>query len=396
LARPVSGWVKRIASVEEVAASSREAVHQSIANSGQGATLIFPADYQAASADVDLAPSSQLECAPAVWRDASVAARLASSSNPLFLLGGGGERSALSAAGQKAVARLLARTGGSAYAETFPARAERGGDLPDFDRLPYFPEPARAVLDAADLVVLVGAGTPITYFGYEGHPSQLVDADRTLVVSASGEDAVARLEWLVEQLDAPAYVPTQRTQPAREDGPLDPQRIAATLTRLLPEDAIVSVEGGTCGYPFYAASAAAARHTALTNTGGAIGQGVPVALGAAVACPERRVIALVSDGSTQYTIQTLWTLARERLPIVVLVAANHQYAILRNELRRGNAAIGARAETLTSLEDPRIDWVALARGYGVAGSRVATTAELEDALRSALDGAEPVLIEMAL
>jgi acetolactate synthase-1/2/3 large subunit len=164
----------------------------------------------------------------------------------------------------------------------------------------------------------------------------------------------------------------------------------------LPAQAIVSVEGGTCGYPFYAASAAAARHTALTNTGGAIGQGLPVALGAAIACPGRRVVALVSDGSTQYTVQALWSLAHERLPVTVLVAANHQYAILRNELRRGGRPLSDAALAMTSLADPRIDWVALAGAYGVPGCRVATTDELAAALGQAFAAPGPMLVEMTL
>jgi acetolactate synthase-1/2/3 large subunit len=404
LARPVSGWVHRIGDAGSVAAAAREAVRRTADRGGQGATLIFPADHQAASSvqhSVRIEPAPQAGSEPAtpeipVSVNTEAAARLRAARNPLFLLGGVGPRSALSEAGQKAVARLVACTGGQAYAETFPARAERGAGLPAFDRLPYFPEPARAVLDAADLVVLVGAAAPITYFGYAGHPSQLVEPQRLLVLSRPGEDEPQRLEALADMLQAPAYEAPAAVLPVREDGALTPQRIGATLARLLPEDAIVSVEGGTCGYPFYAASAAAARHTALTNTGGAIGQGLPVALGAAVACPGRTVVALVSDGSTQYTIQTLWTLAHEALPVVVLVAANHQYAILRNELRRGGAELGAKAQTLTALDQPRIDWVALAAAYGVAGVRAHTVAELEDAFHAAVHSGRPAVIEMAL
>jgi acetolactate synthase-1/2/3 large subunit len=181
-----------------------------------------------------------------------------------------------------------------------------------------------------------------------------------------------------------------------EEGPLTPARIALALSNQLPERAIVSVEGGTCGYPFYAVSAAARPHTTLTNTGGAIGQGLPVAMGAAIACPDRKVVALLSDGSTQYTIQTLWSLAHEDLDVVVLIAANHQYAILRNELRRGGAALGSRAAEITSLDKPRIDWVTLAQSYGVAGGRAHTSSELTALLQQAFSKRGPMLIEMAL
>ena len=398
LARPVSGWVHRICGPQDVAASAREAVQHSHAHGGQGATLIFPADFQAhpAAASPGAAQSTG-QASAAAWDAQAALVRLRQARSPLFLLGGGGERSALSARGQKAVARLLAVLGGSAYAETFPARAERGAGLPAFDRLPYFPEPARAVLDAADLVVLAGALEPITYFGYEGHPSALVPAARQLVLSLPGGDALTRLEQLADLLQAPAYVPAVQPPSAPlEQGELTPARIGQVLTRTLPEGSIVSVEGGTCGYPFYAASAAAAAHTALTNTGGAIGQGLPVALGAAVACPGRQVVALLSDGRTQYTIQTLWTLANEQLPVVVLIAANHQYGILRNELRRGKSEPGEKSMQLTSLDKPRIDWVGLAQAYGVQACRVDQVQALEAALRKGFAQPLPMLIEMTL
>lgn len=400
LARPVSGWVHRIDGVGSVAAAAREAVRQAGDQGGQGATLIFPADYQAAAAPREKpepasAADSNARAQPA-WNQEQALARLRGARRPLYLLGGVGTDSALSERGQKAVARLVAATGGQAFAETFPARSERGVGLPAFDRLPYFPEPARAALDPSDLVVLVGAGAPITYFGYEGHPSQLVDENRLLIISTPGEPEADRLEALADALGAPAYEAPASTLPPREEGELTPPRIGATVARMLPEGAIVSVEGGTCGYPFYAVSAAAAPHTILTNTGGAIGQGLPVALGAAVACPGRQVVALVSDGSTQYTVQTLWTLAHEELPVIVLVAANHQYAILRNELKRGGEALGAKAQVLTALDRPRINWVALATAYGVQGTRAHTVAQLEAAFSQALQSRKPAVIEMAL
>ncbi|NYE24870.1 acetolactate synthase large subunit [Pigmentiphaga litoralis] len=403
LARPVSGWVRRITGTADAVAAAAEAVDRSHDNGGQGVTLIFPADYQAetveavrppgAAAD----PSAAFTTAPRTDFDVTGCAdRLRAARKVVFLLGGGGDTSGLGERAQQAAARLCDVLGATAYAETFPARAARGGGLPDFDRLPYFPEPARAVLDAADLIVLAGAPTPITYFGYDGHPSQLVENDRLLVLGTAGDDLATPLEALADALHAPAYTPQHHDIPGTEDGALTPAGIAATVARLLPAGVIVSVEGGTCGYPFYAASAGAARHTTLTNTGGAIGQGLPVALGAAVACPDRRVVALLSDGSTQYTIQTLWTLAHEALPVVVLIAANHQYGILRNELKRGGQALGDRATGLTSLDRPRIDWVDLAHAYGVDAASVETTGELAAAMTRALDRPGPTLIAMQL
>jgi acetolactate synthase-1/2/3 large subunit len=236
----------------------------------------------------------------------------------------------------------------------------------------------------------------VTYFGYEGHPSALVGEDRLMVLGQPGEDIASQLEQLAELLQAPAYQAPQAELPAWRDEALTPTGVAAVLAQELPSRAIVSVEGGTCGYPFYAASCAAQPHTTLTNTGGAIGQGLPVAMGAAIACPDRQVVALVSDGSTQYTIQALWSMAHEALDIVVLVTANHQYAILRNELRRGGASLGEKAAAITSLDNPRIDWVGLAQAYGVPASRASTTQELQTRLQEAFSRRGPALIEMAL
>lgn len=398
LARPVSGWVHRIAGADDVAADAAEAVRQSLAKGGQGATLIFPADFQAheTRVDADPADTAQAQSGNADYDEARVIARLRAGGRIVFLLGGGGELSGLGARAQRAAARLCAVLGASAFAETFPSRSERGQGLPAFDRLPYFPEPARAVLDPADIVVLAGALPPVTYFGYAGHPSALVSADRLLLVGEPGQPVAERLERLAQALGAPDYQAPALALPPPPEGSLVPAKIAAVLARELPEGAIVSVEGGTCGYPFYAVSASARSHITLTNTGGAIGQGLPVALGAAIACPDRRVVGLLSDGSTQYTIQALWSMAHEKLDVVVLIAANHQYAILRNELRRDGAPLGARAQSLTALDSPRIDWVGLARAYGVAADRAETAQELTEQIRRAFAGRGPFLIEMAL
>ena len=399
LASPVSGWTHRITSLADVGTSSKAAVARSQDNGGQSATLIFPADFQYGATDPSMhsaEPVVDTKKAASTFDLQNCAARLKDSKHTVFLLGGGGVASGLGERAQKAVARLCSLLGASAYAETFPSRSERGQGLPAFDRLPYFPEPARAVLDPASLVVLAGALAPVTYFGYEGQPSRLVTDDRLLLLSQAGEDVASRLEQLAELLQADPYVPQVRALPVWRDEGLTPAGVAAVLAQELPENAIVSVEGGTCGYPFYAASCAAKPHTTLTNTGGAIGQGLPVAMGAAMACPNRQVVALVSDGSTQYTIQTLWSMAHEALEVVVLVTANHQYAILRNELRRGGSALGAKAAAMTSLDNPRIDWVGLAQAYGVPSSRAATTQELQTQLHEALSRRGPTLIEMTL
>ncbi|AOJ91027.1 acetolactate synthase [Burkholderia sp. MSMB0856] len=397
LARPVSVWYRSVAHATDLATDTADAISAAMGAQRGVATLVLPVDLQSATV--------RGTASPAVVRPADVSfdparveqvADLLLAGQPTVLLLGG---RALSARGQRAAARIAAATGASCFSETFPARAERGGGLPDIDRLPYFPEPARAAL-ADRRVVLAGALAPVTYFGYEGIPGELARPEDIVMLAEPGDAADDALEALADRIGGASAnaggVPTECWQV--EDGPLTPQAAGRVLANALPDDAIVSIEGGTCGYPFVTASARARRHTILTNTGGAIGQGLPVALGAAVACPARRVFALQSDGSAQYTIQSLWTMARERLPIVMLIASNRRYGILQTELARGGLPIDTpHASRLTLLDDPPIDWLALSRGYGVPAERVRTVQALVEALDGAIEHADgPRLIEMCL
>ncbi|HGL6714980.1 acetolactate synthase large subunit [Burkholderia contaminans] len=396
LARPVSVWYRSVARDTDLATDTADAISAAMGAQRGVATLVLPVDLQ--SVAVRGAASSAVVRPAAVSFDAArverVADLLLSGHRAVLLMGA----RALSARGQRAAARIAAATGATCFSETFPARAERGGGLPDIDRLPYFPEPALAAL-AGRRVVLAGALAPVTYFGYEGIPGELARPEDIVTLAEPGDAADDALEALAERIGAPAGaagLPVERWQV--DGGPLTPQAVGRVLANALPDDAIVSIEGGTCGYPFVTASARARRHTILTNTGGAIGQGLPVALGAAVACPDRRVFALQSDGSAQYTIQSLWTMARERLPIVMLIASNRRYGILQTELARsGLPADTPHASRLTQLDDPPIDWLALSRGYGVPAERVSDV----HALVQALDDARahtggPTLIEMQL
>lgn len=397
LAHPVSVWYRSTATAQALAQDTVDACVAAMGPRRGSATLTVPVDLQqvamTGAAEVAVPALPQPPAVPRARVDA-VAAALRSGGRFVFLLGDG----ALSARGQQAAARIAAATGATCFSETFPARTERGGGLPDIDRLPYFPEPAIAALKDAR-VVLAGALPPVAYFGYEGLPSELAPAEALVTLAEPGEAADAALEQLAALLAVPAGetgVPVTRHEvPA---GPLTPQSIGRLLSNALPAEAIVSVEGGTCGYPFVTASASAQRHTILTNTGGAIGQGLPVALGAAIACPQRRVFALQSDGSAQYTIQSLWTMARERLPVVMLITSNRRYGILQTELQRAGSPLdGPNARALTLLDDPPFDWSGLARGYGVPSITVDTNEALQQALTDALAHTQgPILIEMRL
>ncbi|UVS97750.1 acetolactate synthase large subunit [Burkholderia glumae] len=396
LARPVSVWYRSVARDTDLATDTADAIAAAMGAQRGVATLVLPVDLQSARIRGGASPAVVRPAAASFdpERVERVADLLLGGDRAVLLLG----QRALSARGQRAAARIAAATGAACFSETFPARAERGGGLPDIDRLPYFPEPALAAL-AGRRVVLAGALAPVTYFGYDGIPGELARPDDIVMLAAPGDAADDALEALAERLGAAANdqgVCVERWQVA--GGPLTPQAVGCVLANAMPDNAIVSIEGGTCGYPFVTASARARRHTILTNTGGAIGQGLPVALGAAVACPDRRVFALQSDGSAQYTIQSLWTMARERLPIVMLIASNRRYGILQTELARsGLPADTPHASRLTQLDDPPIDWLALSRGYGVPARRASDTQALVRALDDALAHADgPTLIEMQL
>jgi acetolactate synthase-1/2/3 large subunit len=279
-----------------------------------------------------------------------------------------------------------------------PGRRERGRQIPALPRLPYFPEQAVELLANFDRVVLAGARDPVAFFGYAGVPSQIVPEEKLLPLAGVGDDIQGALEGLADALLAP---PLDFTAPALPDpspsGPLDPNSLGALLARWLPENAIVVDEAATSGLPFSIHSAGAAPHTLLSLTGGAIGQGLPCATGAALACPDRKVVAFQADGSGQYTLQSLWTQKREELDVLTLICANRSYRILQVELARaGIAEPGPKARALTNLSEPTIDWVSLATGYGVPAERVETTDQLAAALERRNSETGPRLVEMVL
>jgi acetolactate synthase-1/2/3 large subunit len=284
--------------------------------------------------------------------------------------------------------------------ETFPARLERGAGLPPLERLGYLAEFAVAQLSGTRHLVLVDAKAPVSFFAYPDKPSSLVPDDCEVHVLAAGpDDPVDALERLADAIGAdgtePVLQPAQR--PERPTGPLSGEAVAHALGALLPEGAIVSDEANTSGLWVAGASAGAPRHDWLTLTGGAIGQGMPVATGAAIACSDRPVISLEADGSAMYTLQSLWTQAREGLDVTTIIFANRSYAILNLELSRvGVEAPGPKAKDMLDLSRPDLDFVALARGMGVDAVRPSDAEELTAALERALAEPGPHLVEAVL
>lgn len=403
LAVSVSRWVRTAASAAGLAADGADAV--AAARLGEVATLIAPADCQWGDG-AEPAPAPAPAALPRVSESAVAAAADALHAGPAVLLLGD---AALVADGLRSAGTVAAATGCRLVAETFPARMERGGGLPAPSRLPYVPELATAELSGAATVVLVGARSPVSFFGYPGLPSSTVPAGTAVATLAEpGADVTEALARLAERVGGLAAsrpaVDAGPTGPTVADGkvpadtqPLNPAVIGTVLAGLQPEGAIVVDEAVTTGFPYWALAADAPPHTYLSLTGGAIGQGLPAAAGAAVACPDRKVIAFQADGSGMYTLQALWTQAREALDVLTLICANRSYQILRTELgRAGGSSPGPVASGLTDLGRPDLDWVALAAGMGVPGERATTAGELTAALRRALAEPGPRLVEMAL
>ncbi|MBN1547281.1 MAG: acetolactate synthase large subunit [Syntrophaceae bacterium] len=305
--------------------------------------------------------------------------------------------------GLKAAARIRAKTGCDLFSVTFPTRIERGSGIVPVTRIPYFPEPALALLAPYESAIFAGTDEPATFFGYEGLSSYFMQPNvKRLRLDSNRQDAGQALEALANALGAPSGSALEKVLspyhlPELPTGKLTPEKACLTLSALQPEHAIVIDEGLTSTTTYSSLSASAAPHNLLYLTGGAIGQGMPCATGAAIACPERPVINIQADGSAMYTLQSLWTQAREGLNVTTLICANHSYNIIRVELERaGYTKPGAPSLSLIDLGNPPLDWVSLAKGMGVSGFSVETAEDLARALRIALSEPGPRLIEMVL
>ncbi len=282
------------------------------------------------------------------------------------------------------------------FCDTFPTRLRRGAGIFSPDRMQYFGEMAQADMAGIDLMVIAGTKAPIAFFAYPNKPSELLpDGCEPLQLSEKYEDTIEALAQLVAALDAPPAAPApEKIEMAMPTGALNPFNCAQSIARHLPEHAIISDDAVTAGMPCYISTANAAPHDWLFLTGGAIGQGLPLAIGAQMAAPERRVLALTGDGAGMYTLQALWTMAREKLPIVSVVFANRNYRILNIEMARTGAGnVGETAKQMLSLDAPALDWVKLAEGHGIKAVSVNTSEGFDEALKTAFEANEPILIE---
>ncbi len=398
LAGAVSRWVRTTSAPGRLASDAADAIASARGGAGGVATLIVPSDCQdgeaaGAALAVDPAPLPRVTAE----RVERIAASLRTGAPAALHLGG----RALRERGQWAAARVAAKTGCRVIAEVFPARMERGAGLPRIERLPYFPDHVAASLAGLATLVLAGASEPVAFFGYPGTPSRLTPEGCALASLASPEeDAEEALESLADALEAPgasAALAFAGKPPASPDGALTVDSIGPALALLQPEGAVVVDESGTTGAGYFYRAASSPRHSYLSLTGGSIGMGPACAVGAAIACPGRTVVNLQGDGGGMYTLQSLWTQAREGLRVVTLICANRGYKILELELARaGISGPGPRSRALVDLARPRLDWAQLARGMGVDARSVETVAALRDALARAFSEPGPHLIELVM
>ena len=396
LAKSSSDWVERVKSPEELPAGGSRAWQAAHNFPGQIATLIVPADCAWGETDKigkilnSVGPS---EIDNDVLREAYEA--LTDKSNCMLFLGG----EFLDEQSVNMAAKIATKTGARLATETFRKRQRRGFGIPVVEPLPYFSEMAEDFLDGIESIVFVGSKPPVSFFAYPDKRSYLSPENSKLVQLATFEqDGKKALESLCEMLDAneisEELLPSETSQ-APLNGELNPAHVGLLLGELLPEEAIVSDEAATSGFLVYPNTWNSKPHDWLSLTGGSIGQGLPLATGAAIACPDRPVICLHGDGGAMYTIQSLWTQARENLNVTNIIFSNRAYAILKIELDRvGALETGDRAESLFSLENPEINWISLGKSLGVESFTAPTVEEFRKIFSSAVNEPGPSLIEV--
>ena len=401
VARNVSKWVRTSSSTAALASDAAEAVATAMGGAGDGGqvtTLILPADVSWGEGGVPAAlPTLVL---PPVADDAVIdtIALAIQSGEPVALLMGA---RALREPGLMAASRIAVKAGVKLFAEVFPTRIERGAGLPHVERIAYLAELASVQLQGLKHLILVDAKSPVSFFAYPGKASDLVPEGCTVHTLASpSQDAVGGLSKLAQKLGADAVQPMLQSaiRPDRPKGKLTAEKVCKAVGHLLPERAIIVDEAQTSGVMLPHFTKGAPRHDVVTLTGGAIGQGLPNAVGAAIACPDRPVLALVGDGSAMYTIQALWTMARERLNVTTVILNNKSYAILNVELQRVGATgqgggQGEKARSQLDLSNPGLDFVQLGASMGVHSVRATTAEEFATALENALRSPGPHLIE---
>ncbi len=396
VARNVSKWVRTTQETSKIGSDTAEAIKVAQSPPCQIATLILPADVswgEGGTAVDDFAPPSPESAAESIVNE--IAEVLTTAGKKTVILLG---RRVLQEEGLLAAAKIAEKTEASLLAEVFPTRMQRGAGLPAVERLAYLAEMASVQLSGFDHLVLIDAKAPVSFFAYPEKKSYLVPEGCQLhQLVEPDQDALASIQALVAAVGATAIKPTLQAakRPKLPSGKLNAAKVAQAVAALLPENAIVSDESQTSGIKLPGFTAGAPRHDLLTITGGAIGQGIPVALGAAVAGKGRPVLALIGDGAAMYTIQALWTIVAEQLDVTTVIFNNGSYAILNIELERVGATtkIGPKAKAQLDISNPPIDFVSIAKGMGMPAERTTTAEAFNDALEKAFLNPGPHLID---
>ena len=398
LARPMSSWVRTSPDAKSVATDGAAAIAAAKSAPPQIATLILPADTAWNEADgiaevpedtqrPSYSPQAVEKAAKILHGDAA---------HTLLLVTG----SALTEHGLALAERIAGKTGCTVMGQTYHPRMARGRGRFSINRIPYVIEQALPILKNFRHIVLVEANDPVAFFAYPNKPSMLKpEGCEVHRMTESGENSVAALEALAGAVGAKPQdsKPQKLLELVKPTGALTHASIAQAIALAIPENAIVVDESLTTGRGFFPPTAAAAPHDWLQNMGGSIGFSTPVATGAAVACPDRKVICMVGDGSAMYTLQSLWTQAREGLDVTTIVFANRKYQILLGEFAGVDAGEpGQRALDMLNIDRPALDWVSLAKGMGVSGRSVLTADDFNKALAEAVADKGPRLIEVQM
>jgi acetolactate synthase-1/2/3 large subunit len=398
IARPISHWGRTSYHPDVIAWDGAEAVAEAMKAPGRIATLILPADVSWGES------KSQPPKIPLIHRTPRVPqetireiASVLSSGEPAFILMSG---KALREKGLQAAARISTATKALLYCDTFVSRLQRGAGEAKINRLPYFAEQSSKRFEGIKHLILVESVRPESFFAYPNKPTRLIPKDCQLhTLAGTEEDSIQALCDLADELGLsnqgyPQYDPYRPELPT---GQLNPLSAAATIGALMPENAIVCDESGTSGGGLMKLTRGAPKHDWLNLTGGSIGLGLPLAVGAAVACPDRKVICLSGDGGAMYTIQSLWTQAREKLDVVNVIFSNRSYAILELEAQRvGIDAARNFIGPLFQLDNPKLDFCGLAGSMGVKSYRASSAQEFNDHFANAVNTKGPILIEVVL
>ena len=393
-ARPVSAWIHESKSAQSVGSDAARAVQAARSAPGGVATLILPADTAWNPAERAAQPLPDVGPA-VVAKDTieGVARLLGNGKKTIVLLRG----KAMLGAGLEAAGRIQAKAGVRLLCDTFAPHAELGAGRVPVERIPYFAEQITATLAGTEQIILVGTKPPVTFFAYPGMPSWCAPESCAFAYLAHPhEDGVQALQDLADAIGAPAKSPLRipLQLPDLPTGALTAMSAAQVIARLTPDNVIFADESATSGLPLLMNLARARPHTHLPLTGGSIGQGLPLAVGAALAAPERKVVCAHGDGGAAYTLQALWTMARENLDVTTVIYANRSYAILNIELQRvGVGKVGAKALSMLDLHNPEMNWVQIANGLGVEASRATTAEEFAAQYESAMKHKGPRLIE---